>query len=229
MYDIAIVGSGLSSKFFLSTLKKKGKKIALVSPENSKFESKPVYKNLNKYIQEILPPRFKKKEHISSVINFFRGNKIIPNNDCSIFGYLNNGGVSNYWGGSCEFLSERSIKFLNKKEKKQLINSFKSIYYMYNFTGEIFGEDNTNKSNSLNHLKLDPLFKEMIKNQSDKKIRFFQNCIASNFKNNKILKPTHINYKNSKGIKKFDYFVSSIEKIANFYHLNCVNNKKKCL
>ena len=62
MYDIAIIGSGLSSKFFLSSLRKKGKKIALISPENLKFENKPVYKNLNKYIQEILPPRFKKKK-----------------------------------------------------------------------------------------------------------------------------------------------------------------------
>ena len=51
MYDIAIIGSGLSSKFFLSSLRKKGKKIALISPENLKFENKPVYKNLNKYIQ----------------------------------------------------------------------------------------------------------------------------------------------------------------------------------
>lgn len=227
MYDIAIIGSGLSSKFFLSSLRKKGKKIALISPENLKFENKPVYKNLNKYIQEILPPRFKKKKHISNVINFYKGNKIIPNNDCSIFGYLNKGGVSNYWGGSSEFLSEKSINFLNKKEKKQLINSFKFIYSKYNFTGEMFSEDTANKSNSLNHLKLDPLFKEIIKNQSDEKIRFFQNCIASNFKNNKILKPIHLNYENSKGIKKFDYFVNSIEKIGNFYYLNCVNKKKK--
>ena len=226
MYDIAIIGSGLSSNFFLSTLKKKGKKIALISTENTKFESKSAYKNLNKYINESLPPRFKKKEHISSVINFYKGNKIIPNNDCSIFGYLNNGGVSNYWGGSCEFLSEKSINFLNKKEKKQLINSFKSIYSKYKFTGEMFGEETANKSNSLNHLKLDPLFKEIIKNQSNKKIRFFQNCIASNFKNNKILKPKDINF-NSVGIKKFNYFVNSIEKIDNIYNLNCINNKKK--
>ena len=226
MYDIAIIGSGLSSSFFLSTLKKKGKKIALISTENTKFESKSAYKNLNKYINESLPPRFKKKEHISSVINFYKGNKMIPNNDCSIFGYLNNGGVSNYWGGSCEFLSEKSINFLNKKEKKQLINSFKSIYSKYKFTGEMFGEETANKSNSLNHLKLDPLFKEIIKNQSNKKIRFFQNCIASNFKNNKILKPKDINF-NSVGIKKFNYFVNSIEKIDNIYNLNCINNKKK--
>ncbi len=226
MYDIAIIGSGLSSNFFLSTLKKKGKKIALISTENTKFESKSAYKNLNKYINESLPPRFKKKEHISSVINFYKGNKIIPNNDSSIFGYLNNGGVSNYWGGSCEFLSEKSINFLNKKEKKQLINSFKSIYSKYKFTGEMFGEETANKSNSLNHLKLDPLFKEIIKNQSNKKIRFFQNCIASNFKNNKILKPKDINF-NSGGIKKFNYFVNSIEKIDNIYNLNCINNKKK--
>ena len=111
MYDILVIGSGISSKIFLSKLKKKGKKIAVISAENLKPIKRKKNKLLEEYVAKNLPPRFKKKSEFSSVINFFLKNKILINKDVSIFGYLNKGGVSNYWGGSCEFLTKKNINF----------------------------------------------------------------------------------------------------------------------
>ena len=54
------------------------------------------------------------------------------------------------------------------KKIKDLINSFKEIYSKYNFTGEMYGEYSLNTNTSLNHLKLDPLYNDIIKNQTDK-------------------------------------------------------------
>lgn len=227
MYDILVIGSGISSKIFLSKLKKKGKKIAVISAENVKTIKRKKNKLLEEYVAKNLPPRFKKKSEFSSVLNFFLKNKILINKDVSIFGYLNKGGVSNYWGGSCEFLTKKNINFLNEKNKKDLINSFKEIYSKYNFTGEMYGKYSLNTNTGLNHIKLDPLYNDIIKNQSDKRIQFFENCIASNYKTGQILKPKHITSNYSKSVKKYNYFVNNIEKNKNSYLVNCENGNKK--
>ena len=102
MYDIIIVGSGLSSSAFLKGFGKTNKKIGLISPSNFKIQKKIAPTKLYEYLHENLPPRFN-KNNINSSINYFLKNQIKIDENISIFGDLSHGGVSKYWGGSCEF------------------------------------------------------------------------------------------------------------------------------
>ena len=116
MYDILIIGSGLSSTSFLKGLKFKNKKIAIISPTGLQVSNNRNKKKIEKYVMKNLPPRFNEKKDIKNIVNFFIENKINFEKETSIFGSLQHGGVSNYWGGSCEFLNENQINFLNKKK-----------------------------------------------------------------------------------------------------------------
>ena len=91
----------------------------------------------------------------------------------------------------------------------------------------MYGKYSLNTNTGLNHIKLDPLYNDIIKNQSDKRIQFFENCIASNYKTGQILKPKHITSNYSKSVKKYNYFVNNIEKNKNSYLVNCENGNKK--
>ena len=128
MYDLVIVGSGISSLSFLKGLKKRNRKIGLISYESSKKISNKSISN--EYIDKSnYPPRFKFNNHnLSSVYNYFNKNNLKVKKDVSIFGMLSNGGASNYWGCSSQFLDNTDIDFLNKKNRNNLSNSFQEIY-----------------------------------------------------------------------------------------------------
>ena len=175
MYDILIIGSGLAATSFLSSLKRKYKKVGMISPIELKSKN---FKTDNKFLNNLeknLPPRFLKKD-TTSVLEYFNKNKIIPDDNVSIFGDLNYGGVSKYWGGSCEFINEEKVNFLNKKNKKKLINILISLYKNFNFTGKLGLQNKQIESRYL--LNIDNLFKKIILNYSSNKVNFFYNCIA---------------------------------------------------
>ena len=77
MYDILIIGSGLSSMSFLSGLSIKSRKVALISPYNLKFKKNDLEKTISKYIKKNLPPRFNEKKNISNILNYFVKNKLL--------------------------------------------------------------------------------------------------------------------------------------------------------
>ena len=227
MYDILIIGSGLSSMSFLSGLSIKSRKVALISPYNLKFKKNDLEKTISKYIKKNLPPRFNEKKNISNILNYFVKNKIKLNDDVSVFGNLDDGGVSNYWGGSCEFLKENDITFLNNSNKKDLINAFLSIYKKFNFSGKIEIPKNYRKYFSSKKIKINPIFKDMIKDKSNNKLKFFHNCIAQNYKTGKTFLPKNIISKKLKNINKLNYFVNKIKKNKKGYTVYCENNYKK--
>ena len=118
-----------------------------------------------------------------SVEQYFVKNNIILDDKISIFGSLNPGGVSNYWGGSCEFLEQNDIKFLNKKNRKILTQLFSKIYEENNFSGQI-GFKNLKSFNN-NIKNKNKTFNKIITNLSNQKFNFFDNCIAQNSKTKK--------------------------------------------
>ena len=61
MYDIVIIGSGLSSSAFLKGFDVTNKKIGLISPSNLKIQNKNISTKLYNYLNKNLPPRFNKK------------------------------------------------------------------------------------------------------------------------------------------------------------------------
>ena len=64
MYDIVVIGSGLSSTAFLQGLKIKNKKVAIISPSNYQKTKNKNNNKIESYIRKNLPPRFnEKKKH----------------------------------------------------------------------------------------------------------------------------------------------------------------------
>ncbi len=209
MYDIIVVGSGLSSSAFLKGFGETNKKIGLISPSTFKIQKKTVSKKLHKYLYKNLPPRFN-KNNINSCINYFLKNKIKIGENLSIFGDLSHGGVSKYWGGSCEFPFENEISFLNKKNKKKLINSYVKIFNENKFYGDlIFSKNFKNKKNE--NKDQSQLFKKLISMKKKNNVKFFKNVNAKNTKTGHLFLPTNIK-KLPKNIKILDYFVKEIKK-----------------
>lgn len=224
MYDIIIIGSGLSASSFLNKLKIKGRKIGIISPSNLKIDKK-LDQGIVDNIENNIPPRFNKKNDISYVKNYFVKNRIIMDSQTSIFGSLNHGGVSNYWGGSCEFLTEKDIKFLNRKNRNKIIQLLLETYEQNNFTGEIKLLDK--KIQIKKHSKINKTFKKIILDYSNKQFNFYENCSAQNWKTKKILKPNTLINNKVKEIENLNYFVHKIEKLNNYYIVFCEDNKKK--
>ena len=94
IFDILILGSGLSSMIFAEEYLKENKKINIISPSfdkdtQDKFSFKPDDKGL--------PPQFKK--NFSKIEDYFKFNNFkIDKKNCSLLGSLEFGGLSNYWG-----------------------------------------------------------------------------------------------------------------------------------
>jgi hypothetical protein len=129
---------------------------------------------LEKKIKSNLPPRFDQNS-IEAISDFFLMNKIEYSDKSSIFGLLQDGGVSNYWGMSCDFPATSQLNFLNEKNRKSLIDSFNYIYNKYNFEGSVF---NTNIQN-IKDKRIEDFFNKFLKIK-DSNISFYKNCSAVN-------------------------------------------------
>jgi hypothetical protein len=235
IYDILIIGSGLSSIFFLEGYKKKNEKIGLISYNPLTYKVTNNFK-LEKKIKSNLPPRFDQNS-IEPISEFFLMNKIEYSDKSSIFGLLYDGGVSNYWGMSCDFPKTPQLNFLNEKNRKSLIDSFNYIYNKYNFEGSVFNNDIQN----IKDKRIEDFFDKFLKIK-DSNISFYKNCSAINTlrctklndqcwtkcPTNSTLLPNMMknNYEN---IDRLNYFVDSIVKVNDNYKIHCVNyfNEKK--
>ena len=221
MYDLLIIGSGISSLSFLSSFKPKKRKIGIIF-----YEDKSYKKNLNPinnfFNKKDLPPRFlKTNKNINNVENFFKKNNLIVENDLSIFGSLSQGGVSDYWGNSLQFLNKSQIDFLSKNNASDLNNAFRSIYLDNNF----FGCYNIKNKND-KFIKYPYKKHEFLKFDNKSYLsRFYTNCVAKNFKNNLDFIPKNITNQLNLKIKKMNYFVSNIRKRKGFFEIKCQNNK----
>lgn len=221
MNEIVIVGSGLSAYFFLKGLDTKNKNILQIDYLNYT----PVTKNINntKFQQTTL--RFN-KDNINQIVNFLDKNNFILNKNCTITGILNQGGVSNFWGLSCEFPKTKNINYLNQNNRDKLIHSFKEIYQTYNFEG--FTE---NEEIPHNTKKIDEIYERIIKINNNN-INFYKNCSAiDNKKCNKKNDNCWIKCRNSSTfipnnlekieIKKANLYLEKIENKKNYYKLLC--------
>ena len=132
IYNTLVVGSGLSSMFFIDSYLEKNSKINVISFDNKKIDSSKSY---NKHIFKILPPQMigqKKK-----VNDYFFFNKIKVNSNCNFFGSLEFGGLSNYWGLQIDKNIKQDIAYLNKKTQNKISKSFKEIFEKCNLLGKI--------------------------------------------------------------------------------------------
>ena len=72
----------------------------------------------NRHIFKLLPPQMMNSEN--EVNNYFYYNKINVNRNCNIFGSLEFGGLSNYWGLQIDNDILGDIKYLKYSTKKKI-------------------------------------------------------------------------------------------------------------
>ena len=215
MYDIIIIGSGISAFSFLKGLNQKGKKIGMISYEGN---SKSKIKHHNLIDRNNLPPRMKvNQKNLNNINDFFEKNNFKVMKNTSIFGLLAHGGVSNYWGCSNEEFIFNDLSFLNKKNKvilKDAFNFFKSKYYIEKIK--------KNHDNSINKKKYINIKNKLFTDKS-KIFNFYKNSVAYNEKRKLEFIPKNYNKEISKKIKLYNYFVNKIRKKKNYYEMHCTN------
>ena len=114
IYEILLVGSGLSSICFADSYLEKNKFLDIISPQ---YKNKKPKKNF--HIFKLLPPQMMKKAN--EVNNYFYYNNLKINKNCNIFGTLEFGGLSNYWGLQIDKNILGDLNHLNYKTKKKNI------------------------------------------------------------------------------------------------------------
>ncbi len=138
IYDILVVGSGLSSLSFIDSYLEKNDKIDIISFK----KTKKIFSQINnKHILKILPPQMMGEE--KQVLDYFSINKIFIKNKTKIFGSLDFGGLSNYWGLQIDKNIKKDLIHYSAKTQKKIINSFIEIFNKQNLLGEI-DKDNQN-------------------------------------------------------------------------------------
>ena len=227
IFDTLIVGSGLSSLFFIESYLKRNKKINVLSFENKKIN---FIKKYNKHIFKILPPQMLGSEN--QVNNYFFLNKIKVNPASNYFGSLELGGLSNYWGLQIDKNITQDISHLKKKTQLKILKSFKEIFNNCNLIGSIDNKNQNlyerNEYISENFIKTQKnlIFEEPILAYQKKK----REKIKLNIINEKKDKLTPYNFIKKKIDKKkvifHNYFVKSIENHKYGVLLNCSNGSE---
>ena len=135
IYEILVVGSGLSALTFVDSYLEKNKKIDIISPD---FKYKK--KNKINHLKKLLPPQMMKS--YNQVNNYFHFNNIDVNKNCNFFGSLEFGGLSNYWGMQIDSDILKDLKYLKNKTKKDLVKCFIDIFKKKKLMGKIQYQNN---------------------------------------------------------------------------------------
>ena len=230
LLDILVVGSGLSSLSFIDSYLKKKKFLNVISFDNL---NKIKISNFNQHIFKFLPPQMEGKEN--KVNEYFFLNKIKCDKNCNIFGSLEFGGLSNYWGLQIDANITKDINHLKKKTKKDIQECFMEILQKF----KLIGEFKINQKLHNNKLIKNSFFNEDLY-QKDKDIIIEKPILGYKRNNNQKylttkdekkskLIPTFL-YKNLSSKKKIifhNYFVEKIQDFKNNLLLTCSNGKKK--
>ncbi len=217
IFDILILGSGLSSMIFAEEYLKKNKKINIISPSfdkdiQDKFSFKPDDKGL--------PPQFKK--NFSKIEDYFKFNNFkIDKKNCSLLGSLEFGGLSNYWGLQVDKDISSDLDSFGVNVKQDIIKCFLEILNEKFLTGSF--------KNYKKDFKLNYFYEKLItqRNKEDQNLNIEKSLLALNQVNKKKdvrkLTPNLIFDKIKNKIILHNYFVKKIKKKKNLLYLHSVN------
>lgn len=132
VFNILVVGSGLSSLTFIDSYLEKNKKIDVISFNKSKKNFSQINNN---HILKILPPQMIGEE--KQVNDYFSLNKISIDSKTNFFGSMEFGGLSNYWGLQIDKNILNDILYLSKNTQKKILKSFIEIFNKNKLLGEI--------------------------------------------------------------------------------------------
>lgn len=231
IYDILVVGSGLSSLSFINGYLEKNKSIDVISFK----KNKKIFKKIdNEHIFKILPPQMIGQE--KQVQDYFSLNKIKINPGTKFFGSLEFGGLSNYWGLQIDQNIYDDIKHLSKKIQNDIKKSFIDIFENQKLLGKL-DEKHKNAFSRSNYIDEDILRKdeEIIltepilafskrKKNDNKKI----NLEEINEKKDKLTAKNYFNRNlKNKNIKFHNFFVKKIKNDKMGVLLKCSDGKKE--
>lgn len=228
--DLLVVGTGLSSLVFIDTYLERKKKVEVISPEID-FDNKILNKK-NDHIFKILPPQMSGRK--DKVRSFFQMNKFILNKNCKLFGSLEFGGLSNYWGLQIDPNINQDIKNLKIKNQNKMIKSFTEIIEKLNLIGkfrhknklinnQIVSNDILDLKKNINpKIKISSLILGFRKNKNKKYLEDID-------ENKDKLNPKNYfkKYLKNKNIKFHNYFVEQINNHKNGIELVCSNNQQQ--
>lgn len=221
--DVLVIGSGLSSLVFLKSYLKKRKKVEVISPDlnSSKFKKN----NIVEHITKILPPQMIGNDE--KVKGYFHWNKINLDKNCKLFGSLEFGGLSNYWGLQMDPDILKDIENLSIKTKKDMSKSFLELLKEFNLAGKFKKYENS--------FKKDDFF--LIKKKENTSLKFeefvvgFKNTFGgrkkienvNEVKDKFIPKNYYEKFLRRKKILFHNYFVKKIKKHGNLIEVICSN------
>ncbi len=228
IYDVLLVGTGLSSLAFIDSYLEKNKKIDVISFKRNTKEKSKIN---NKHIFKILPPQMIGEEN--QVLDYFHFNKIKVNKKNNFFGSLEFGGLSNYWGLQIDKNILGDINHLKKNTQIKILNSFKELFKKLSLIGNF--DDSTKNPFEKNQYIGKEFFNKNYDLYLDEPILAFQK------KSNRIIKFSDINedkdkltplnfynkHLKKKNITFHNYFIEEIKDYKNLVLINCKNSKEK--
>ena len=232
-FDIIVIGTGLSGLSFIESYLEKNKKINVISPDFAKSS----FNNNNSHIDKYLPPQMNKKLH--EVKNYFSFNRIKVNKNCKVFGALQFGGLSNYWGLQIDQNISPDINYLSSITKKKIKKSFVHIFNKFNLLGKI----ELNKKTYKRDYKVNAFFKKLLEKKNHS-FKITKPILAYFAKDKNFVKDTNLdsvnenknkfnaeNYYNvflkKKNIIFHNFHVRKIYKKKNKIYIECENLKKR--
>jgi hypothetical protein len=230
VFNILVVGSGLSSLTFIDSYLEKNKKIDVISFNKSKKNFSQINNN---HILKILPPQMIGEE--KQVNDYFSLNKISIDSKTNFFGSMEFGGLSNYWGLQIDKNILNDILYLSKNTQKKILKSFIEIFSKNKLLGEInnktknlFKKDSYIDENLLKKDKVLKVDEPLLAFQKSTISKKGINLNSINEKKEKFVPKNFFkNNLKKKKIKFHNYFVEKIENHKNGIMLRCSNGTEK--
>ena len=157
VFEIVVIGTGMSGLNFIDKYSEKGKILHVISPQEDFNLPLHVKDNL-----KLLPSQMRGK--YSNVQSYFAANKLELSSECKALGSLNFGGLSNYWGLQLDSYLNNDQKNFKKKEFLQLKKNFFEFVEKFNLLGS-YKDDDLKKSYT-NDYKIPKTFENLVKKKN---------------------------------------------------------------
>jgi len=219
IFDILVVGSGLSGLTFAEEYLKKNRTLNFISPTLKKNTSDDTKYKLD---YKALPPQFKK--NFNKIEDYFNFNKFIfDKKNCSLLGSLELGGLSNYWGLQVDKDIGVDLNPFGSNIKNKIIKCFVEILREKSLLGKFKDYDND--------FQISDHYENLINQKRNKIKKFVINksimAIQNKMKNTPKLIPNLILKKIKKKIVIHNFFVEKIRKKKGYIYLYCFNGNQK--
>ena len=164
---------------------------------------------------------------LNEVRNYFFFNKIKIYKNCKVFGALQFGGLSNYWGLQIDQNISPDINYLSYKTQKKIKKAFVHIFKKFNLLGKI----ELDKKIYVRDYKISGFFEKLLENKNHN-FKITKPILAYFKKNRNATKNINLDSINENKNKfnaenYFKFFLKKKNIIFHNYHVNKIYKKSK--